>query len=92
MEGISFLYKHIIFDFDGTLVDSVGVLVDVFNSISDKFGFNKISQNDYRLLNKASLKDKLKILGVPIYRLFRYTGCFLWVDWIMNFLESIRNT
>jgi phosphoglycolate phosphatase len=64
------LYKHIIFDFDGTLVDSIAAMIETFNDSADKFGFNRLNQNDYKLFNNSSLKQKFKILGVPYYRMF----------------------
>lgn len=85
----SSLYKHIIFDFDGTIVDSVDSLVEVYNGLSDKFGFNKISQNDYRLINNLPIKERLKVLGIPFYRLFFMGG--LDQEFMNGYKKHVKN-
>lgn len=68
------MYKHVLFDFDGTIADSEESIVEVYNKIADKFSFNRISHEEYKLLNSSTIKEKLKILGVPYYRLFFMGG------------------
>lgn len=68
------LYKHVLFDFDGTIADSEESIVEVYNKIAEKFCFNRISPEEYKLLNNSTIKQRLKILGVPYYRLFFLGG------------------
>ncbi|NLD49836.1 MAG: HAD-IA family hydrolase [Clostridiaceae bacterium] len=68
------MYKHILFDFDGTIADSEESIVEVYNIIADRFSFKKITHKEYRLLNNSTVKEKLKILGIPFYRLFFMGG------------------
>lgn len=60
--------KHIVFDFDGTLVDSVDVVVKVYNELAIKYKFNTLNSNDYRMMMNLSLKEKIKALNVPMRR------------------------
>ncbi|WP_422660905.1 HAD hydrolase-like protein [Paenibacillus sp. EC2-1] len=62
--------KHIVFDFDGTLVDSVDVVVKVYNGLALKYKFNTLNSSDYRMMMNLSLKEKIKALNVPMRRVF----------------------
>jgi phosphoglycolate phosphatase len=64
-------YKHIIFDFDGTLADSGTVMLKVFNSLADKYGFSRLDMETYRQLSSLPVKQRLKILKIPFYRTIR---------------------
>lgn len=60
--------KHIVFDFDGTLVDSIDVVVKVYNELAIKYKFNTLNSSDYRMMMNFSLKEKIKALNVPMRR------------------------
>ncbi len=63
------MYKHIIFDFDGTLVDSTNIMMKILNDLAQKYNFKKLSENDYKQLNSLPIKERFKVLGIPFYRL-----------------------
>lgn len=63
------VYKHIIFDFDGTLVDSTAVIMMMYNELAKKYNFTKVTEEEYKLLNNLPLKERFKALNVPIYKL-----------------------
>jgi phosphoglycolate phosphatase len=49
---------HLIFGFDGTLVDSFDCVVQQFNHLADEYRFNKIDleqKNELRHLNSKEL-------------------------------------
>lgn len=60
--------RHIVFDFDGTLVNSVEVVVKVYNELADQYKFNKIDPTEYRNMMNLSLREKIKVLNVPMFR------------------------
>ncbi|MGO4183459.1 HAD-IA family hydrolase [Paenibacillus sp. MCAF9] len=62
------MYKHIIFDFDGTLVDSTSEIMMVYNELAVKYNFKKVNHEEYKLLNHLSLKERFKALNVPMYK------------------------
>ncbi|AIQ14249.1 HAD-IA family hydrolase [Paenibacillus durus] len=62
------MIKHIIFDFDGTLVKSRTLAVDLFNELSDKYGYQKVKQEDVEELSKLSIMERLQKLNVPILK------------------------
>lgn len=40
--------KHIVFDFDGTLVDTTKVIVKVYNELADQYKLKKLSQEEFQ--------------------------------------------
>ena len=64
------MYKHIIFDFDGTLVNSKDVLLEVFNGLAYKYKYKKLSEEDFNIINNLPMGKRLKMLGIPFYRTF----------------------
>ncbi|MFT4031239.1 MAG: HAD-IA family hydrolase [Siphonobacter sp.] len=61
------MIKYVLFDFDGTLVDSKNILVQVFNDLSTKYAYPKVSSE---ICPKVlSIAEHCKALGVPFYRI-----------------------
>jgi len=56
-------YKAVLFDFDGTLIDSISVLFDVYNKFLFKYGFNGTFE-EFNEFNGPSLKEIIAILKV----------------------------
>ncbi len=69
------MIKYLVFDFDGTVVDSAGLYVRLANNIADELGIaNKLGSPKLRLEELRSfsgmpIKKRCKILGIPLYRL-----------------------
>lgn len=62
------MVKYIIFDFDGTLVKSRTLAVDLFNELSDKYGYEKMAYEDVEALSKLTIMERLQKLDVPILK------------------------
>jgi phosphoglycolate phosphatase len=69
--------RYILFDFDGTLADSRALFISVFNQLASKYGFKPVDPENMSRLKALSLLDRMKALGVPIYRLPFLTTSFL---------------
>ncbi|MGM7682535.1 HAD hydrolase-like protein [Cytobacillus sp. Hm23] len=63
------MIKHVIFDFDGTLVKSRDLAVSLFNELSSKYGYRKMSKDDVEYMSTLSIKERCKMLGVSWYKL-----------------------
>lgn len=61
--------RHIIFDFDGTIVDSLGVAIQLFNQIAHKYGLSPISSEE---LDDCAVNLCWKDLRLLKYHLIRY--------------------
>ena len=56
--------KTIIFDFDGTLADSLVVLLEIYNELATKRGFRTVNQEDWMLLRQGTIAQGLRWTGI----------------------------
>lgn len=59
----------VIFDFDGTLVDSFGLSVRLSNMLAPEYGYRTVRDSEVPSLKKLSLPDLFKQLEFPLYKL-----------------------
>ena len=59
----------IIFDFDGTLCDSLQESVVVLNKLAEVYGFNQVHPEAYDELRAMNSRQLLKRLGIPLSKL-----------------------
>lgn len=62
-------YRLAIFDFDGTLGDTMGWMLDASDSMADKFGFRKIDRSQLDTLRTMSARDLMKLQRLPALKL-----------------------
>lgn len=58
-------YKLVIFDFDGTLGDTFGWMLDTSDALADKFGYRKIDRSQLDTLRHLSAREMMKIHKLP---------------------------
>jgi phosphoglycolate phosphatase len=58
----------ILFDFDGTLADTVSVGVAAFNELAERYGFLEITRENAENLRMQGPRGAMKALAVPIFR------------------------
>ncbi|WP_433947004.1 HAD-IA family hydrolase [Paenibacillus sp. SN-8-1] len=58
----------IIFDFDGTIVNSRGLMVEFYNELAHKYNYKIIEEEEIEYLSSLSIADRCKVLKVPLYR------------------------
>lgn len=63
------MYKVIIFDFNGTLVQSKYLVVKLMNDLAGKYRYEKIKDEDIEYLASLSIRERLKVMKCPIYKL-----------------------
>lgn len=61
--------KVILFNFNGTIVNTKSLAIDIFNEIAEKQGYNKINEEEVPYLSTLSVPDRCKRLNVPIYKM-----------------------
>ncbi len=59
----------VIFDFDGTIANTLDSIIVIMNGLSDEFGFKKIKENDVEYLRGKKSREILKHLGISIFKL-----------------------
>lgn len=60
---------HLIFDFDGTLVDSFHAVVETFNLLAHDFHFQKTPTEKINELRNLSSKDLIRYFKIPVYKI-----------------------
>ena len=60
--------KGVIFDFDGTLVDTIAAVFDRFNSIAPSLELPPIDHDQLPLLRRMTSRQALRELGIPLHR------------------------
>jgi phosphoglycolate phosphatase len=61
--------KWIIFDFDGTLADTLQAWVETWNFLAQRYGYRHIEPADYAVLRAKSSWAIKKELGIPWWRI-----------------------
>jgi phosphoglycolate phosphatase len=62
----------LIFDFDGTLADSLTVMLDIYNhEIAPKWNLRTVTSDDWHRLRQSSITKGLRYVGVKPYQLAR---------------------
>lgn len=59
----------VVFDFDGTLADTLSVVIKIANKFADHYGYRKIPLSDLPKLREKKPSDALKHLGISIFKL-----------------------
>ncbi len=60
---------HLIFDFDGTLVDSLHAAIQTWGALADELNFKKIEPHEIEMLRNLTSKELVKYLQIPFYKL-----------------------
>ena len=48
------MQKYIVFDFDGTLVDSQNIFVPIYNQIAEKHGYKTVREERNRVFTQVN--------------------------------------
>jgi len=63
------MYRYIIFDFDGTLVDSKDAFIAAYNQLAEKYNYKKVKPEDIEYLKRLSIIERCRLLNLPLYKL-----------------------
>ena len=61
-------YPALIFDFDGTLADTLAASVKVYNDLAESYSLRTISKEEIPTLQDMELKELLKYVGLSKLR------------------------
>ncbi len=62
-------HKFIIFDLDGTIADTLPLLVKILNSLSAEFGYKELREGNIEELRAKDTSEALRHLGISIFKL-----------------------
>jgi phosphoglycolate phosphatase len=63
------MYKTIMFDFDGTIVDSSQAIFKTMNDMAKPYKFREVTEEEFYALRPLSFKERSRILGIPLYKI-----------------------
>ncbi|OIQ22590.1 MAG: hypothetical protein BM557_00980 [Flavobacterium sp. MedPE-SWcel] len=61
--------KLILFDFDGTLVDSKSILIQLYNELAEQKGYKLLTADIVDYLRNVTIKERCEYLGISLYRI-----------------------
>ncbi|MBW4669363.1 MAG: HAD-IA family hydrolase [Cyanomargarita calcarea GSE-NOS-MK-12-04C] len=61
--------KAVIFDFDGTIADTVDALVSIANRLALEFGYIQITPEELTLLRNLNSREIIKYSGISIFKI-----------------------
>jgi phosphoglycolate phosphatase len=61
-------YQLVMFDFDGTLADTLPWFMTVMDHVADKYQIKRLTDDEVRLLRGYSAGQVIKHLGVPMWK------------------------
>ncbi|MEO1432538.1 MAG: HAD-IA family hydrolase [Cyanobacteria bacterium J06632_19] len=61
--------KVIIFDFDGTIADTVDALVSIANSLAVEFSYAQITPEEFVILKNLTSREIFKYSGIPLFKI-----------------------
>jgi phosphoglycolate phosphatase len=61
--------KVIVFDFDGTIADTVDALVTIVNRLALEFGYRQITPEELALLRNFTSREIIKYSGVSLFKI-----------------------
>ncbi len=82
------MLKHIIFDFDGTIADSLDQSLKIGNQLASKYGFRELTKTDLRELSSLPIEERLKRYNIKLYYLPKLLFEFLKI--YRNHISSIE--
>lgn len=63
--------RHVIFDFDGTIADSMDVAVQLINQAAEKYNYRPIKGEDIEKLRRMPMLERFKAFNVSPYHIPR---------------------
>lgn len=61
-------YRLALFDFDGTLADSMQWFLGIFDQMADRFGYRRLAPGDQERLRGLETRAILRHLGIPTWK------------------------
>ena len=69
--------RLVIFDFDGTLADTLPFFLSVFNEVARRYRFGAIDTDDIAALRQLGARELMRHVGLPMWKLPFVTRAFL---------------
>lgn len=77
------MLKYIIFDFDGTLVDSKEHSIEVINKLAQKYQFQNLTKEQIAKLSRYSIAERCRMMNFPLYKI-----PFAFIEFLLLYKEG----
>ncbi len=61
--------KTLVFDFDGTIADTLPRILAISNRLAPDFGYRQVPDNEIEMLRSVRSREALKLLQIPMLRI-----------------------
>src|SRR5690606_1219933 len=65
---------HAIFDFDGTIADSLPILIQTYHQLAKKYRLNSVTDAEMLAWRSKSAREILKVCGVSVFKILPLIG------------------
>ncbi len=65
--------KFLLFDFDGTVANSIETFLRLGNEMATKHNKPSITMEQFQLLSQLSMKERCRQIGIPLYKIPEFT-------------------
>lgn len=59
---------YLLFDFDGTIANSIDLLFQIMNQMAPDFGIDPLSPEDFMVVRNMSAASIIRMTGIPLYK------------------------
>lgn len=65
------MVKEIIFDFDGTVADSFGAMMEIFEEHKEEFGFEKFGEKELKIYKEQGVAELIKKRNISVWKILK---------------------
>lgn len=65
------MFKEIIFDFDGTIADSFGAMMEIFEEHKEEFGFEKFGEKELKIYKEQGVTELIKKRNISVWKILK---------------------
>lgn len=65
------MVKEIIFDFDGTVADSFGVMMEIFEEHKKEFGFENFGEKELKIYRELGVAELIKKRNISVWKILK---------------------
>lgn len=66
------MITQIIFDLDGTLIDSLDTYIKIGNDMAEKYGYKSLNEEKIKELLMLPMKKRIESLKIPVYKIPKF--------------------
>lgn len=65
------MVKEIIFDFDGTVADSFGAMMEIFEEHKEEFGFENFGEEELKIYKEQGVAELIKKRNISVWKILK---------------------